>query len=193
MAAIAAGVVALRFGSAPRDGLVVLAVLGCAVLSALVDLRCHRLPDAITAPLWAAAWPVMVAVAVVDGNAIRIRFALVAGVVALLVLGVGWLMGMGLGDVKLGALLALVSGWLASEASEALMAALAVVFVAAVGAVLHSVLRCAGCWFGRLRSGSHRARPSTAAAAEHRWFAFGPHLVAGATVVIMALGPTMAH
>jgi leader peptidase (prepilin peptidase) / N-methyltransferase len=163
--------VMIRFGPQPVDGAVVLGVMGCAVLSAMVDVRCHRLPDAITAPLWAVAWPVMAAVAVIGGNPTRIRLALVAALVAVVVLGVGWLVGMGLGDVKLGAVLALVAGWLAADPAAAVGAALAMVALASVAAVVHAM---AGMAAGRLR---------------RQWFAFGPHLVAAATVVVMVAGP----
>jgi len=181
------GLVMVRFGPAPLDGGVLLVVVGVAVLSAMVDLRCHRLPDAITAPLWALAWPAMVALAVMQGDALRVRFALMSAVTALLVLGVGWLLGMGLGDVKLGALLALAAGWSTAHADGAVRAGLALVLIAACGAVVHAAVRSVGQWRGR----QALAWPGAVAWRDRHWFAFGPYLVAAATVVIVIGGPVV--
>jgi prepilin signal peptidase PulO-like enzyme (type II secretory pathway) len=177
--------VLFRFGRSPVDGAVVVTVLGCGVLAAMVDVRCHRLPDAITAPLWAVAWPVMVAIAVVGGDTVRIRFALVAGLVCLVLLGAGWLAGMGLGDVKLGAMLALVVGWCAPDTVAAIGAALAMVLVATGAAVTEAAGRSVWRWLGQWQS-HHRLEPGESV---RRWFAFGPHLVAAATVVVVVGGP----
>lgn len=184
----------VRFGSAPVDAAVVMVVVGGGILSAMVDVRCHRLPDAITAPLWATVWPVMVVAAVAAGDTVRIRSALVAAMVTMAVLGVGWIAGMGLGDVKMGALLALTAGWLCTDPAQALTVAFSFVLLAAGAAVAGSVVT----WMARrpwMASGprrwagrDHRASPGTG----NGWFAFGPHLVAAATVVMVALGPVSA-
>lgn len=172
-------------------------VLGGGVLSAMVDVRCHRLPDAITAPLWAVAWPVMVVVALAGGDATRIRSSLVAGVVAAVVLGIGWLAGMGLGDVKLGALLALVAGWMAPDPVAAAGAALALVLLATCAAVAGATGRWLGHvlarWLdGRLdgwRGGRLVVLRRWTVAQPDRWFAFGPHLVVAAMAVVAVAGP----
>ena len=185
MVAGGSAAIAFRFAAAPADAVVVVIVLACAVLSAMVDVRCHRLPDAITAPLWAVMWPVMVAVALLGGDPLRIRSALIAGLVAAAVLGTGWLMGMGFGDVKLGALLALVAGWLAAHPITAIGAALGLVLVATCIAVVASVGRIV---VQQLAALGPWRRPLVVNRGG-RWFAFGPHLVAAAMVVMVAGGP----
>jgi hypothetical protein len=177
-----------RFGSAPVDAVVVMLVVGGGILSAMVDVRCHRLPDAIVAPLWAAVWPVMVVAAVVAGDTARIRSALVAATVTMVVLGVGWIAGMGFGDVKLGALLALTAGWLCTDPAGALTVAFSFVLLAAGAAVAGSVVTWVASGLRGRVGRDHRAALGTGGG----WFAFGPHLVAAAIVVMVALGPVSA-
>lgn len=84
-------------------------------VASLIDLRTHRLPNQVILP----SYPVVVALlAVASGighewwpfDRAVIAMALVAGFY--LVLGLGFTRGLGLGDVKLGGLLALGVGWL---------------------------------------------------------------------------------
>ncbi|MFC7529043.1 prepilin peptidase [Actinoplanes sp. GCM10030250] len=105
---VVAGLLAARLGPVPRlPVLLVAAVLG--TLLALIDMRCLRLPDPLVATL-----------AIVGGAPLAVLrtselgTALVAGAVV----GIGYLTiallpgrGLGLGDVKLGAVLALLLGF----------------------------------------------------------------------------------
>jgi leader peptidase (prepilin peptidase)/N-methyltransferase len=84
-------------------------------VASLIDLRTHRLPNRVILP----SYPVVVALlAVASGighewwpfDRAVIAMALVAGFY--IVLGLGFTHGLGLGDVKLGGLLALGLGWL---------------------------------------------------------------------------------
>ncbi|HEU5108776.1 MAG TPA: prepilin peptidase, partial [Micromonosporaceae bacterium] len=88
------------------------------VLLAAIDLACLRLPDVIVLPVLAAGLLLCGAAAVVAGTA-DARQALLRALVAALALAGGYLVlallpggNLGLGDVKLAALLGLLLGWL---------------------------------------------------------------------------------
>jgi leader peptidase (prepilin peptidase) / N-methyltransferase len=161
---IAAGVAGQRAADA-IDAAVVSIVLVAAAVAAVVDLRCRRLPDALTAPTWLTVWVLMVVDGVGNGTAPdRLGPALVGGATAGAVLGVGWIVGMGLGDVKLGALLGLVAGWCSPAPAAAASRALLLVLCAVASGVV------------------------AAACTRQRRFALGPFLaLAGAGVLVAGL------
>lgn len=165
------GVVALRFSHRPAVAAVVWGVFAVAFVASVVDFQCHRLPDMLTAPLWATMWPTLVVLAVTAGEHQRIAAGLVAAGVSAAALGAGWLVGMGLGDVKFGAVLALVVGWCSGTPGAAIAGALVVVGGAAVLSVLWVALR----W---LVSGTP----------VRDVYAFGPWLAGSAAVVVVGTG-----
>ncbi|WP_328463905.1 prepilin peptidase [Actinoplanes sp. NBC_00393] len=158
--AAVAGVPAALLGPVP--GLPVLLIAGVlGVLLAMIDLRCLRLPDPLVGAL---ALVVGVPLALIEPA--RIGTAVAAGAaVGIVYLAIALLpgRGLGLGDVKLGAVLALLlgfGGW----------AAVAVGFAAA-----HLINGVVAGWLlvtGRARGG--RALP------------FGPALLAGALLGVVA-------
>lgn len=170
-AAAGTGVAALRFSHRPAVFAVVCATGVVAVVASAVDIRCHRLPDLLTAPLWAAMWPTLVVLAVTADEHQRIAAGLVGAGVTGLALGAGWLAGMGLGDVKFGAVLALLVGWCSGTPGAATAGALVVIGAAAVLSVLWVALRWCG-W------GTPVGDP----------YAFGPWLAGSAAVVVVATG-----
>jgi leader peptidase (prepilin peptidase)/N-methyltransferase len=106
--------VALRFGliwELPAF----LAVSGVAMLLALIDLRHHLLPDRVVLPAIAAGAVLLAAAGAIEGDLGAILRAGVAAVVlfvVFLVLALVAPSGLGMGDVKLAALLGLYLGWL---------------------------------------------------------------------------------
>jgi leader peptidase (prepilin peptidase) / N-methyltransferase len=92
-----------------------LCVAAAAVLLADVDLRHRLLPDRVVAPTGLAVAVLLTGAAAVDDRWDDLRRALLAGAVAL---AVGLVMallapaGLGMGDVKLAAVLGLALGWL---------------------------------------------------------------------------------
>jgi leader peptidase (prepilin peptidase)/N-methyltransferase len=139
-----------------------------AVVLGSVDLAVHRLPDRVTYPaLVGCAAALTIDAAVTDGWTALLR-AVLAAVAAAAVAGLGWLLspaGLGLGDVKLLALLGLVLGWVAWGAL------LAGVFLGLlVGSAVAVVLLVSG------RAGLRTAVP------------FGPPLLAGAVLALALQG-----
>jgi len=145
------------------------------VVLAAVDLRVHRLPDAVVLP----SYPVLVALlglaAVVDGvggHGWDGRHALGAGVGAAALVAVFGVMhlapggGLGLGDVKLAGLLGAALGWLGPSA---------VLLGLIVGLVV------AGLYAGALLATRRATR------ADH--IAYGPHLLLGAFIAVLLAGP----
>jgi len=135
--------------------------LGCSLLVAL-DLACHRLPDIVTVPTAAVLVTGLLLVSLQTGSWSDLGRALLAG----LVLGAGFLVlalisprSLGLGDVKLAALLGLFLGWFGWPA-----VAVAVIATFLLGGLTALLLVL-----------SRRATPSTE-------LAFGPWLVLGAAV-----------
>lgn len=116
----AAGTAVLFVLVAVRFGLVwelpaFLAVSGVAVLLALIDLRHRLLPDRVVLPAIAAGAVLLAVAAAVEGQGASIVRALVAAVVLFVVFLVLALIApssLGMGDVKLAALLGLHLGWL---------------------------------------------------------------------------------
>jgi leader peptidase (prepilin peptidase)/N-methyltransferase len=106
--AATAAVLAVRLGPSPRLPVLLLAAVP-ALLLALIDVRCLRLPDRLVATLAITAG---VPLAVVDHA--KVGTALVAFVIVLAAYGIFACLpggGLGLGDVKLAAVLALIVGF----------------------------------------------------------------------------------
>ncbi|PYG02110.1 leader peptidase (prepilin peptidase) / N-methyltransferase [Georgenia satyanarayanai] len=149
-----------------------LAVAG--VLLATEDLASHRLPNAVLAPTAVALALLLVVASLATGE----WDALLRAVLAAVASGVGYLLlallrpaGLGMGDVKLGALLGAWLGWLGWGA-----AVLGVLAGFVLGGVAGLVLLLAG-----------RATRTTA-------IAFGPWMLLGAAVaggVTVRLGPVL--
>jgi leader peptidase (prepilin peptidase)/N-methyltransferase len=81
-----------------------------------VDLAVHRLPDRVTYPALAVCAAALIVDAAVTGEWPALMRAFLAALAAAGVAALGWLLspeGLGLGDVKLLALLGLVLGWVA--------------------------------------------------------------------------------
>ncbi len=171
LAAAAAAAMALRWAAAPLAAVAMLTAVGVAALAAMVDVRCHRLPDVLVGPLALGLVAVVGMSAAVRSEPQRLGSALLAGVVAGLLLGVGWLVGMGLGDVKFGAALGVLVGWPVGSSEGAVLAALAVIGGAASAASLWWAAR-------RLLGGG-----------ADRWFPFGPFLAGAAILLVFAIGP----
>jgi leader peptidase (prepilin peptidase)/N-methyltransferase len=88
---------------------------GAAVVLGAVDLAAHRLPDRVTGAAAAVCAAALVVDAAVAGSWDALARAVLAALAAGGVAGLAWLLvpaGLGLGDVKLLALLGLVLGWL---------------------------------------------------------------------------------
>jgi len=142
--------------------LVVAAAAGAALW--VVDARTHRLPDALTYPTTAVVAALLV-LAALAGGAWDAALRALAGAVLLggayLLLHLAHRSGMGLGDVKLAALLGLVTAWYGWSPLVA-----AAVLPILLGGTVAIVLMV-----------SRRASRGTA-------LAFGPYLLAGAAVAL---------
>ncbi|QDB79347.1 MULTISPECIES: prepilin peptidase [Georgenia] len=151
---------------------VVLAVAG--VLLAAEDLASHRLPNAVLGPTGAALAALLVLAAALTGEWAGLGRAALAAVLC----GAGYLLlallrptGLGMGDVKLGALLGAWLGWLGWGA-------------VLLGVVAGFVL---GGLAGLVLLATRRATRTTA-------IAFGPWLLLGAalaSVLTVRLGPVL--
>jgi leader peptidase (prepilin peptidase)/N-methyltransferase len=143
---------------------------GAAVVLAGVDLAAHRLPDRVTAPTAAgAALALLVDAAALGSWPALVRAVLAAAVTAAVALPAALpASGIGLGDVKLLALLGLLLGW----AGWGVL--LAGVFLGLLAGAAGSVLLVlAG------RAGWRTAVP------------FGPPLLAGAVLALAIAGPVL--
>jgi leader peptidase (prepilin peptidase)/N-methyltransferase len=165
LAGLLVGAVAL-IGARPA-ALAVGWAAGAGVVLGSVDLLTHRLPDRVTYPAAIVCAAALLVDAAVLGSWPALVRALAAGVAALAVAGLGWLVspqGLGLGDVKLLGLLGLVLGWFGWGVL------LAAVFLGLLAGAAVSLLLLAA-----RRVGWRTAIP------------FGPPLLAGA-VLALALG-----
>lgn len=166
---------AIRFAEASVGELAAYLLL-FATLAALtvIDIECYRLPDRIVLPTLAVSVPLVAVVSLVDGNADRIRFAIVGGAVYFGFLFVAHLIsprGMGFGDVKLAALMGLYVGWLGTTYTQSFVLVLWAMLVGFLsGTVVGIVLLVA----------RRRNRP----------FPFGPFLALG-TIVVVLLSTTI--
>jgi leader peptidase (prepilin peptidase)/N-methyltransferase len=159
---------AARGWGADLPAYLVVAALG--VAAAYVDLREHRLPDPLTSSALAAAGLLLAVAAAVDGDwSAYARAWIVAAVMFAAYLGLAMLRpaDLGLGDVKLAAVVGLVTGWLGWG-------------IAVVGAFLGFLL---GGLAGVALVLARRAGRRTA-------IPFGPFMLAGALVAV-AQGGTL--
>ena len=166
----------LRFGPEPA-ALVYLAFFSTALVLSVVDLETYLLPNRITYPALVGSSAAIVVVSVVsaDDPGRAIAKAAVGAVgwagFLLALLGLFWAAtgreGLGLGDVKLAALLGLHVGWISP------LLVIPALFVAGVAGLVAGVVALV------VRSGESRPYP------------FGPWLVVGAVVAILASGPLL--
>jgi leader peptidase (prepilin peptidase)/N-methyltransferase len=167
--AVTWGILAASRGwGADLPAYLVVAALG--VAAAYVDLREHRLPDPLTSSALAAAGLLLAVAAAVDGDwSAYARAWIVAAVMFAAYLGLAMLRpaDLGLGDVKLAAVVGLVTGWLGWG-------------IAVVGAFLGFLL---GGLAGVALVLARRAGRRTA-------IPFGPFMLAGALVAV-AQGGTL--
>jgi leader peptidase (prepilin peptidase)/N-methyltransferase len=165
----------VAFADRPVGELAVVLVLFAALVPlSVIDVRVLRLPDRIVAPAYVVLLAMICTFSLVWREPERIRFALLGGLVWVVVLGLGWLVGMGFGDVKAGGVMGMVVGWLAASGVEAVVA---VLWALAVGTVAASVYGVAAKLWQVLRvPASERGR---------LWFAFGPFLALGCIVVVL--------
>ncbi|WP_029433862.1 prepilin peptidase [Blastococcus sp. URHD0036] len=147
--AVLCALTALRPGPSPElPAFVVLAV--AAVLLAVIDVQHRLLPDRVVLPSIAVVALLLTAAAAVDGDWAQLGRALLGAVVLFAVFLVMALLApgqLGMGDVKLAALLGLALGWLGWPAvlfgvlaSFVVQALLAVVLLAAGRVTLRSAL-----------------------------------------------------
>ena len=114
-----------------------LVLAGVAVLLTLIDLKHHLLPDRVVLPAIGAGAGLLAVAAAIEGSVaafVRAGTAAVVLFVVFLVLALIAPSGLGMGDVKLAALLGLHMGWLGWEV---------VVLGAAAGFVVQAVLALA--------------------------------------------------
>lgn len=137
LTAVLFALVVLRFGAAWELPAYLL-LAGVAVLLALIDLGHHLLPDRVVLPAIAAGSVLLALAAAIEGDAAALARAGIAAVVLFVVFLVLALIapsGLGMGDVKLAALLGLYLGWLGWNVAV-LGAAAAFVVQAALALVL---------------------------------------------------------
>jgi leader peptidase (prepilin peptidase)/N-methyltransferase len=143
---------------------------GAAVVLAVVDLACHRLPDRVTYPAAAVCTLALVADAAVLGAwAALVRAVAAAAAAFLIAAGVRWTApaALGFGDVKLLGLLGLLLGW----------AGWGVLLAGVFLGLCTGALAFLGLLVGR-RAGWRTALP------------FGPPLLIGAVLALVLAGPT---
>ena len=169
-------VAALRFG--PELALLVyLAFFSTVLVLSVVDLETYLLPNRITYPAIVGSSAAIVVVSLVSADDPG-RAVAKAGIGAvgwagflLVLLGLFWAAtgreGLGLGDVKLAALLGLHVGWISP------VLVIPALFVAGVAGLVAGVVALA------MRSGANRPYP------------FGPWLAVGAVTVILASRPLL--
>lgn len=161
-----------RFAEAPLGELAVVVVL-CTSLVALsvIDVQVLRLPDRIVAPTFLVLLVLVVGTSLATREPERIRFAVIGGVAWGLLLGVGWLVGMGFGDVKAGAVMGMALGWMGGDATQALQLVLWALLLATVVA----------CAYGLVAKAVQLVRHQRG----RLWFAFGPFLAVGCVALLL--------
>lgn len=140
----------------------VAAVAGAAL--AVIDIRTHRLPDAIVYPATVAVAALLLATALAGGNLAAAGRALAGAAVLVVAYAVLHLVnpaGLGLGDVKLAALLGGLSAWYGWDT----LAATALLPFVLGGLVAAALL-------------------VTRRATRHTAIAFGPYMLAGAALAL---------
>lgn len=164
-----------QFAEAPTGELVaVLVFLTSVVALSVIDVQVLRLPDRLVAPTYVVLLGLIVWTSIAEREPERIRFALVGGLVWVVLLGIGWLVGMGFGDVKAGGVLGMMVGWMATTATEALSLVMWSLILGTLVASLYGVV-AKGIQLARVPR-DERGR---------QWFAFGPFLALGAVVVLL--------
>jgi len=160
-----------RFDQAPFGLLAgMLTLYTVLVALSVIDLATYRLPDRIVLPMLCLSIVWITAVALIDGNPERIRFALCGALVFFGTLLIAHLVsprGMGFGDVKLAALMGLFLGASSTTLMDTVVLVLwAMVIGFAIGTV-------AGLAILVRRGGNHP-------------FPFGPYLAAGTMIALLA-------
>jgi leader peptidase (prepilin peptidase) / N-methyltransferase len=166
--AVVVAALAGRFAGTPEvAAFCVLGALGIAL--AAIDLQVQRLPDRLTLPAYPALLALLGVAALVDHEAWPLARAILGGIA----LGGVYLLlalirpgGIGGGDIKLAGLAGLALGWLSWRA---------VLGGAALGFVLAAVTGLALLAARRVTMRSHMS--------------FGPFLIAGVLLVMLATGP----
>jgi leader peptidase (prepilin peptidase) / N-methyltransferase len=166
--AAVAGTLAWRFGGTSEvAAYCVLGTLGVAL--AAIDLKVQRLPDRLTLPAYPALFALLAAAALVGHQAWPLARAVLGG----LALGGTYLLlalirpgGIGGGDIKLAGLAGLALGWLGWSA---------VLGGAVLGFVLAALAGLALLAARRITLRSH--------------ISFGPFLIGGALLMMLAAGP----
>lgn len=155
-----------------HDSLVLLAYLlfsAFIVAVSAIDLEHYRIPDRIVFPMLAISVPAIIGISFAKDVPEAISRALLGSVTFFGVLLIFHLIsprGMGFGDVKLGLVLGLYTGWLALDLIEApYLAIIALFFGAIIGVVVGLVVALS------------RGRKAA--------FPFGPALCAGACLVVL--------
>jgi|SRR5215469_15619585 len=162
------GAVAGRFAGTPEvAAYCVLGALGVAL--AAIDLQVQRLPDRLTMPAYPALLALLGVAALISHRAGPLAHALLGGLAlggTYLLLGLIRPNDMGFGDIKLAGLVGLALGWLGWRA---------VLEGAALGFVLSGVVGIALLAARKVTLRSH--------------ISFGPFMIAGALLVMLAAGP----
>ncbi|MFV2039166.1 MAG: prepilin peptidase [Acidimicrobiales bacterium] len=164
--------------------------LAASVALSVVDLIQYRLPNLILFPAIAVSAAIIVIGQIAEGDAERLSYVLVG---ALLYSGILLLMhlispaGMGFGDVKLGLLLGMFAGWVATSRFDAVRS---VMIALLIGSALGVVLGGGRILVARL-GGRFLPDPEEGSAGEgwrRTTFPFGPPLMAGAILVALYPG-----
>ena len=161
-----------RFAGAPVGELAVVVVLFTSLVAlSVIDVQVLRLPDRIVAPTYLVLLVLIIGTSLATREPERIRYAVIGGLTWGLMLGVGWLVGMGFGDVKAGGVMGMVLGWMAGDGTQALQLVLWALLLATLVA----------CAYGIVAKGVQLVR--------HRrgrlWFAFGPFLAIGCIALVL--------
>jgi leader peptidase (prepilin peptidase) / N-methyltransferase len=167
ISAVVLALVVARFGGQPDMApFALLAMLGVAL--ALIDVAVQRLPDRLTVPAYPALVALLAVAAIAEQDGWALARALLGGLVMggsyllLAMLGAGQ---MGGGDVKLAGLVGIAMGWLGWQT---------LIVGACFGFVLAAVV-------GVAMLATRRATLRTS-------ISFGPYLLGGALVAILASG-----
>jgi leader peptidase (prepilin peptidase)/N-methyltransferase len=166
--AAAVGALAWRFAGTPEvAAYCVLGALGVAL--AAIDLQVQRLPDRLTLPAYPALLALLVVAALVGHEAWPLARAVLGGLAlggTYLLLGLIRPGGIGGGDIKLAGLAGLALGWLGWPAVLG-GGALGFVLAAVAGLILLAARRIT----------------------LHSHISYGPFLIGGALLVMLAAGP----
>jgi len=164
-----------RFDAAPVGELAIVLVLITALMAlSVIDIQIQRLPDRIVAPTYVLVMGGIVAVSVANDQPERIRYALLGAAIWVFILGIGWLVGMGFGDVKAGGVMGLAVGWMGLSAPDALSLVLWSLIIGTVSASVYGVV-------AKIVQLARIPREERG----RLWFAFGPFLAVGTVAVVL--------